>query len=210
MRERLEAEPELLALGPEAILYAVLDEVVDEYEPVVAGLENDIDEIEDQLFGASDDDALTRRIYDLSSEVIAFQRAVQPLAGIIEALLKGGDRYGVDVQLQRRLRDVLDHVHRASERADSFRALLDNALQVQSTLVTRRMTVVSVEQNEQIKRITSWAAILFAPTLVGTVYGMNFRVMPELEWTLGYPFALLLMLLMGVGLYIAFKAKRWL
>jgi magnesium transporter len=210
VRERLEAEPELLALGPEAILYAVLDEVVDEYEPVVAGLENDIDEIEDQLFGASDDDALTRRIYDLSSEVIAFQRAVQPLAGIIEALLKGGERYGVDVQLQRRLRDVLDHVHRASERADSFRALLDNALQVQSTLVTRRMTVVSVEQNEQIKRITSWAAILFAPTLVGTVYGMNFRVMPELEWALGYPFALLLMLLMGVGLYVAFKAKRWL
>lgn len=210
VRERLEAEPALLALGPEAILYALLDEVVDEYEPVVAGLENDIDEIEDQLFGASDDDALTRRIYDLSSEVIAFQRAVQPLAGIIDALLKGGERSGVDVQLQRRLRDVLDHVHRASERADSFRALLDNALQVQSTLVTRRMTVVSVEQNEQIKRITSWAAILFAPTLIGTVYGMNFRFIPELDWPLGYPLALLLMLLMGVGLYVAFTAKRWL
>ena len=214
VRERLESEPELLARGPEAILYALLDEVVDEYEPVVTGLENDIDEIEDQLFDDADAgaaaDALTRRIYDLSSEVIAFQRAVQPLAGIIDGLLRGADRHGADLELQRRLRDVLDHVHRATERADSFRSLLDNALQVQSTLVTRRMTVVSVEQNEQIKRITSWAAILFAPTLVGTVYGMNFRVMPELEWTLGYPFALLLMLLMGLGLYIAFKAKRWL
>ena len=125
-------------------------------------------------------------------------------------MLRGAERHGVDLEQQRRLRDVLDHVHRATERADSFRSLLDNALQVQSTLVTRRMTVVSVAQNEQIKRISSWAAILFAPTLVGTIYGMNFRVMPELEWTLGYPFALLLMLLMGVGLYIAFKAKHWL
>lgn len=210
VRDRLESDPELLAKGPEAILYAVLDEVVDEYEPVIAGLENDIDEIEDQLFGEAEHDILTRRIYDLSSEVIGFQRAVQPLIGIIGALQRGGDKYGVDLDLSHHLGDVLDHVTRAGERADSFRSLLDKALQAQSTLITRRMTEVSVAQNEQIKRITSWAAILFAPTLVGTVYGMNFRYMPELEWVFGYPFALALMLLLGIGLYVAFKRRDWL
>ncbi|MFN4002547.1 magnesium/cobalt transporter CorA [Microcella sp.] len=210
VRDRLEADPELLAKGPEAILYAVLDEVVDEYEPVIDGLENDIDEIEDQLFGEDDHDLVTRRIYDLSSEVIGFQRAVQPLIGIIGALQRGGEKYGVDLDLSHHLGDVLDHVTRAGERADTFRSLLDKALQVQSTLITRRMTEVSVAQNEQIKRITSWAAILFAPTLVGTVYGMNFRYMPELEWVFGYPFAMGLMLLLGIGLYVAFKRRDWL
>ena len=210
VRDRLESDPALLAKGPEAILYAVLDEVVDEYEPVIAGLENDIDEIEDQLFGESEHEALTRRIYDLSSEVIGFQRAVQPLIGIVGALLRGGDKHGVDLDLSHQLGDVLDHVSRAGDKADAFRSLLDKALQAQSTLITRRMTEVSVEQNEQIKRITSWAAILFAPTLVGTVYGMNFRYMPELQWVWGYPFAMGLMLLLGIGLYVAFKRRDWL
>jgi len=210
VRDRLESDPALLAKGPEAILYAVLDEVVDEYEPVIAGLENDIDEIEDQLFGESEHEALTRRIYDLSSEVIGFQRAVQPLIGIVGALLRGGDKHGVDLDLSHQLGDVLDHVSRAGDKADAFRSLLDKALQAQSTLITRRMTEVSVEQNEQIKRITSWAAILFAPTLVGTIYGMNFRYMPELQWVWGYPFAMGLMLLLGIGLYVAFKRRDWL
>lgn len=210
VRDRLENEPVLLAKGAEAILYAVLDEVVDEYEPVVAGLENDIDEIEDELFGDAQQEALTRRIYDLSAEVIGFQRSVQPLVGIIGALIRGGERHGADEDLSLQLGDVLDHVTRAGDRADAFRTLLDNALQAQSTLITRRMTEVSVAQNEQIKRITSWAAILFAPTLVGTVYGMNFRYMPELDWVWGYPFAMGLMLLLGIGLYAAFKHRNWL
>lgn len=103
------------------MLYAVLDEVVDEYEPVVAGLENDIDEIEDQLFGDSDDDALSRRIYELSREVIHFQRAVKPLAGILEFLQRGSVKYSVDLELQRSLRDVLDHAIRIDDRIASFR-----------------------------------------------------------------------------------------
>ncbi|PZQ90361.1 MAG: magnesium and cobalt transport protein CorA [Leifsonia xyli] len=210
VRARLEGNPELLARGPEAVLYAIVDEVVDEYEPVIAGLENDIDEIEDQLFSDADDETLTRRIYDLSREVIVFQRAVHPLVEMLEALLRGADRYGVDVELQRALRDVLDHVRRVVDRADSYRALLDNALQVQSTLVVRAMTRTSIEQNDQVKKITSWAAILFAPSLVGAVYGMNFRNMPELDWPLGYPYALGLMLLIGVGLYATFKWRDWL
>lgn len=215
VRRRLEATPELLAMGPEAVLYAILDEVVDEYGPVIAGLENDIDEIEDQIFAG--DEAVSRRIYELSREVINFQRATRPLVDMVEALRRGSDKYEVDIELQRSLRDVLDHTLRIVERADSFRAILENALSLNATLVAqrqndevRRMTELSLVQNDEVKKISAWAAILFAPTLVGSVYGMNFDVMPELHWTWGYPFAMLLMLGVGVGLYTAFKWKKWL
>lgn len=210
VRRRLEADPALLRLGPQAVLYAIFDEVVDEYDPVIAGLENDLDEIEDQLFSGADDDRLTRRIYDLSSEIIDFQRAIQPLPDKLEALIRGAEKYELDIELQRHLRDVKDHAVRGVERVDSFRALVDNALQVQSTLVTREMTRASLTQNEQMKKVTSWAAILFAPSLVGTVYGMNFKYMPELDWVWGYPFAIGLMVAFAVVLYIVFKSKHWL
>ncbi|WP_424937670.1 MULTISPECIES: magnesium and cobalt transport protein CorA [Bacteria] len=210
VRRRMEANPELLAMGPEAVLYAILDEVVDEYEPVVAGLENDIDEIEDQLFGDSDDDALSRRIYTLSREVIDLQRAVHPLAAMLESLRRGSEKYNVDVELRRSLRDVLDHVLRIDERVVSFRAILENALTVQSALVARRQADASLAQNDEIKKISSWAAIIFAPTLVGTIYGMNFDDMPELHLPFGYPAALLAMLGFAVGLFGIFKYKKWL
>ncbi len=215
VRARMESTPELLAFGPEAVLYAILDQVVDEYGPVVAGLENDIDEIEDQLFDG--DQEVSRRIYALSREVIEFQRATQPLVGMLEALQRGFDKYSVDVELHHHLRDVLDHTLRVAERGDAFRQLLDNALIVHSTLVTqrqndetRRLSETSLAQSEEVKKISSWAAILFAPTLVGTIYGMNFTHMPELKWVFGYPFALGLMVAMGFGLYGVFKKKGWL
>ncbi|MGW5153665.1 magnesium and cobalt transport protein CorA, partial [Rhodococcus koreensis] len=126
VRHRMEQTPKLLCLGPEAVLYAILDQVVDEYEPVIAGLENDIDEIEDQLF--TGDEFVARRIYDLSSEVIEFQRATHPLVGMLEALQRGSEKYHVDLELQRHLRDVHDHTIRICERADSFRAHLQTAL----------------------------------------------------------------------------------
>jgi magnesium transporter len=215
VRHRMEAAPELLRLGPEAVLYTILDEVVDGYSPVVAGLENDIDEIQDQLFG--NDPGVSRRIYELLREVISFQRAIGPLPDILERLLRGSEKYRVDLELQRSLRDVLDHVHRVVEQADGFRSLLENALTVHSTLVTqqqneetRRLTETGLAQNEEIKKISSWAAILFAPTLIGTIYGMNFDVMPELHWPFGYPLAVLGMVAMGGVLYAVFKRKRWL
>jgi magnesium transporter len=215
VRKRMEDSPELLALGPRAALYAVLDQVVDEYAPVVSGLENDIDEIEDQLFG--EDPSVSRRIYELSREVIAFQRATQPLVGMLGEL-KAWLRSDKDaIELKRSIRDVEDHAIRVVERVDGFRALLQNALVTHSTLIaqrqndeTRTLTETSLQQGEQVKRISSWAAILFAPTLVGTVYGMNFAVMPELDWRFGYPFALALMFVMGFGLYSVFKRKGWL
>ena len=215
VRRRLEDAPELLALGPQAVLYAILDEVVDQYEPVVAGLENDIDEIEDELFGANPD--VARRIYELSREVIEFQRATHPLRAMLEALQRGSEKYELEGELQARLRDVQDHVIRVVERVDAFRVLLQNALSVNATLVGQRqneemrhLSESSLAQNEEVKKISSWAAILFAPTLVGTVYGMNFDFMPELGWELGYPFAVGLMLAMGIVLYLSFKRRGWL
>jgi magnesium transporter len=214
VRRRMEAMPEFLALGPDAVLYGILDQVVDEYEPVAAGLENDVDEIEDDLFGADPD--VSRRIYELSRQVITFQRATSPLVGILQALMAGAPDREPGTELQEHYRDVLDHVIRLNERVASFRALLQNALAVNAALVAqrqndemRKLTESSFAQNEQVKRISSWAAILFAPTLVASIYGMNFRDMPELNWLFGYPFALGLMVAMGLGLYLTFKRNKW-
>lgn len=215
VRARLEKSRDLLCLGPEAVLYAILDQVVDEYVPVVTGMQTDVDEIEDQLF--SGDPAVTRRIYELTREVIAFQRATRPLVEMLAALNDGFGNETVDVELQRLLRDVADHVLRIVERVDAFRALLQNALSVHTTLVGQRqndemrsLTQTSLDQNEQVKRISSWAAIFFAPTLVGTIYGMNFQHMPELAWRFGYPLALIAMVVTGFVLYLVFKRARWL
>ena len=215
VRRRMEDDPELLGNGPEAVLYAVLDSVVDGYAPVIAGLQNDIDEIETEVFGA--DPHVSRRIYELSREVVEFQRATQPLLAMLASLEAGFDKYGIDEELQRYLRDVADHATTVAERVDGFRQLLDNILTVNATLVTqaqneemKNMTGASYAQNEEIKRISSWAAILFAPTLIGTVYGMNFDRMPELHWVFGYPFALTLMIAVCLSLYTIFKRKNWL
>jgi magnesium transporter len=215
VRRRVEADPELLGLGTEAVLYAIMDKVVDGYEPVVCGLENDIDEIETEVFLG--DPKVSRRIYELSREVIEFQRATHPLQDILAALAAGFDKYGVDEELQRSLRDVADHVTQVIERVDGFRELLRDILTVNATLVAQKqneemksLALASHEQNTEVKKISAWAAILFAPTLIGTVYGMNFDEMPELHWAAGYPFALALMGMVCFSLYVVFKRRDWL
>ncbi|MGZ4605627.1 MAG: magnesium and cobalt transport protein CorA [Blastococcus sp.] len=214
VRRRLESEPALLAKGTEAVLYATLDAVVDGYSPVVAGLANDIDEIETEVFRG--DPGVSRRIYELSQEVLDFQRAAQPLSGILAAIMAGFDKYGVDEELRSYLRDVTDHVVQVNERVEGFRVQLRDILTVNATLVAQRqndeireLTETSLAQGEEVKKISAWAAILFAPTLVGTVYGMNFDNMPELHWHLGYPLALVLMVLVSVVLYGVFKRRDW-
>jgi magnesium transporter len=215
VRRRMEDDPDLLRLGPEAVLYAILDSVVDGYAPVVAGLQNDIDEIETEVFRG--DPKVSQRIYELSREVVEFQRATRPLLGMLEALATGFDKYHTDDELKRYLRDVVDHATIVAERVDGFRQALGDILTVNATLVAqaqneemRRLTETSNIQNEEVKKVSAWAAILFAPTLIGTVYGMNFDHMPELHWLLGYPFALALMVLTSVGLYAIFKRRGWL
>jgi len=216
VRARLEGEDrDLLAMGPEAVLYAVLDRVVDAYLPVVAGLENDIDEMEMQIF--SGDPRVSRRIYELSREVIEFRRATHPLQNVLAGLEAGFDKYGVDEELQRYLRDVADHTTLVAERVDGFQQILRDMLTVNATLVAQRqndemraLTEASNEQNVEVKKISAYAAILFAPTLIGTVYGMNFLHMPELEWEYGYLWALGLMVVVCTVLWLWFRSKDWL
>lgn len=215
VRRRMESDPELLRQGPQAVLYAILDAVVDGYAPVVAGLQKDIDEIEVQVFGG--DPSVSRRVYELSGEVIDFQRAVEPLVGMIHSFIAGAPKYGLKEELQSYLRDVADHSITVTERVSAFRQMLQDILLVNSTLVTQaqnaemaRMTEASIRQGEEVKKISAWAAILFAPTLVGTIYGMNFDHMPETHWLFGYPFALLLMAAVCLVLYAVFKGRDWL
>ncbi|GLW11797.1 magnesium transporter CorA [Microtetraspora sp. NBRC 13810] len=215
VRRRMESDPDLLRQGPQAVLYAILDTVVDGYAPVVSGLQNDIDEIEVQVFGG--DPTVSRRIYELSREVIEFQRATRPLLGMLEGFIAGSAKYGVDEELERYLRDVADHAITAVERAAGFRQMLQDILVVNSTLVSQaqneeitKLSEASYAQSEEVKKISAWAAILFAPTLVGTIYGMNFDYMPELHWMFGYPFALLLMAVVCLTLYVVFKRRDWL
>ena len=215
VRRRMEEEPELLARGPEAILYAILDSVVDGYAPVIAGLQKDIEEIEVQVFRG--DPNVSRRIYELSSEVVEFQRSTRPLSSVLDRLVAGFQKYGTDEELQRYLRDVEDHATTVVDRVAGFRQNLTDILTVNATLVNqaqneeiKRLTEASFDQNEEIKKVSAWAAILFAPTLIASVYGMNFTDMPELHWALGYPYAMGLMLVVCGVLYVVFKRAGWL
>lgn len=215
VRHRMEYDEDLLALGTQSILYAIIDAIVDGYAPVVAGLANDIDEIEKQVF---DGDAnVSRRIYELSTEVIDFQRATHPLTAVMDALELGSEKYGVTQELQRNLRDVADHLTQVNERVDDFKRMLRDILTVNATLVSERQNArmtslaeTTYRQGEEVKKISSWAAILFTPTLIAGIYGMNFEVMPELKWVWGYPMAIGLMLVLGIALYVIFKRRHWL
>ncbi|MCY7325860.1 MAG: magnesium/cobalt transporter CorA [Microbacteriaceae bacterium] len=214
VRSRLEAHPQLLARGTDAILYGILDAVVDGYRPVVEGLENDIAEIEAQVFDGHPN--VSRRIYELTREVIEFQLAVLPLADLLDTVRETFDQNTDDPVLHQYLRDVADHVARVSERIDRFRQLLRDILTVNATLVAQRQNdemqrvgVASNLQADQTRKISGWAAILFAPSLIGSVYGMNFRYMPELEWYYGYPFSIGLMIAVSGALYVVFRKRDW-
>ncbi len=205
--------------GPDASLHALLDRVVDDYEPVVAGPENDIDDIDEielevfrwQRRCRSPDS----RTYELTREAIDFQRATKPLAGIASALIPGADKHGVSVELQDYLRDVQDHAIHVQEQVAAFRELLQNVLGVNLAVVglqqnedVKAMTQASIEQNDEAKRISAWAAILFGPTLIGTIDGMNFDNMPELHWQSGYLLSSGLLLLTAYSIYYSILVKR--
>lgn len=215
VRHRLESQPELLALGPAAVLYGIMDQVVDEYRQVVIGLEGDIDEIEIEVFGGEPD--VSKRIYSLAREVIDFQRAVTPLNPMLSAVREDRTGLSYNQSLNEYFRDVQDHVVQVQEQIESYRDILQNVLNVNIAIIglerneeVQRLSEISLKQNDEVKKISAWAAIIFAPTLVGTIYGMNFDHMPELHWKLGYPFALLMMLGVGFVLWAAFKRKGWL
>ena len=202
VRARLDADPDLIAHGPGAVLYAIVDRVVDDYEPVIEGVDADIQQIEEQVF--SDDRNLNpaQRIYRLESEVLAFDRAVAPLATAVDRLARR-DFGVIDKELRRYIRDVHDHLLRVVPQVHGFRELLTTAL-------LANLTQTSVRQNEDMRRISAWVAILAVPTAVAGIYGMNFEHMPELKSELGYPAVLLFILIVCVALYRRFKRAEWL
>ncbi len=211
----LEGTADVLRLGPGAVLHVMVDHVIAAYAPVVSGLQNDVDEIEDGVFAGDPD--VSRRIYALSREVIEFQRATTPLIDLLDTLEQVFEDDDMAEELVRRWRHVHDDAHRVAERAEAFRQLLGNILSVNATLVgqrlgeeTKRLTETSVAQNDQVKRISAWAAIGLVPAVISSIYGMNFARMPELHWAWGYPFALLLMAVSALGLYVLFTRKGWL
>jgi magnesium transporter len=215
VRARFDGEPDLVAAGPHALLYTVLDLVVDGYGPVITGLENDIDEIETEVF--SGDPAVSRRIYQLSREVIEFRRATRPLDVILQRLQGEVPRGADGAELRRHLRDVADHNIQVSERIDGFGQLLRDMLTVNATLVAQKqneemkaLSEASHAQGDEVKKISAWGAILFAPTLIGTVYGMNFQHMPGQDTPYGFALAMALMTATCGLLYVAFKRRDWL
>jgi magnesium transporter len=200
VRRRLEGEPESLRQGPQPILREIMDQIVDDYEPVLEGLGTDIQEVEVEIFGGNED--VSQRIYELSRELVQFQRATSPLA---RALERGGERneHDIEPELRSYLRELHDRVLRVEEPTEGFRDMLSDILVV-------NLTLIGVRQNDQTKKISAWAAILIVPTLITGIYGMNFDFMPELHWTFGYPLALALMVSISVGLYAVFRHVRWL
>jgi magnesium transporter len=200
-RRRLEDRPDLLELGTSSAVWAVLDKVVDDYLPVVDGIEDDIEEVEGDVF---DDDrpAPTQRIYGLKREVIEFHRAVWPLLTPLATLEQGGYE-AVPDELRSFFRDVADHARRVDEQVTSQRELLTSVLEA-------NLALVSVNQNEVIKRISSVAGIIAVPTFIASVYGMNFRHMPELNSRVGYPLALVAMALCVAALVAFFRRIDWL
>jgi magnesium transporter len=199
-RRRLEARPELLRAGPAAVVWAILDKVVDDYRPVVDGLENDIEEVEEAVF--SDEGEPTQRIYFLKRQVIEFHHAVRPLLAPLDDLERG-IVVDLDPQLTRYFRDVNDHVKRIAADVEAQRELLTSVLEA-------NLALVAVRQNEVVRKISGWAAIIAVPTFIASVYGMNFNDIPELSWAFGYPLAWAVMLGVAALLYVVLKRARWL
>ncbi len=200
-RKRLEARPELLKMGAASAIWAILDKVVDDYIPVVDGIEDDIEEVENEVF---DDEhpAPTKRIYALKREVIEFHRAVWPLLAPLTALERGAYEQ-IPEELRRYFRDIADHARRVDEQVSSQRELLTSVLEA-------NLALVSVNQAEIVKKISSIAGIIAVPTFIASVYGMNFEYMPELDERAGYPLALALMLIAVIGLTYFFRRINWL
>ncbi len=194
------SNPELLRLGPEALVYQLLDIIVDGYFPVLDGLQTDKEQIERQVF--SGDAAAAERIYRLSEEVIDLLHATTALSKVLRRLQVGAKKYQLPAELLTYLQDLDDHLGHVIGETGELRDALSQILNVNATLVAQR-------QNEDMKKISGWAAILFAPTLVAAVYGMNFDVMPELHWTIGYPMAIGAMVAFALLLYLIFKWKKW-
>ena len=204
VRFNLEAHFDLFGIGPSSVLYAVADRVVDDYAEVIEGLANDVEEVETEVFsdaGAGANPA--ERIYKLKREVIELRRAVTPLTGPMQRLADRQTGLPLDPRTGDYFRDVHDHLVRDVDRIASFDELLAGALQA-------NLAQLSVRDNQDMRRISAWIAIIAVPTMVFGLYGMNFENMPELKWTYGYPLVIGVVLLICSLLYRRLKSAGWL
>ena len=200
-RRDLEAKSAVLTHGPSAVVYAVCDRIVDGYLSVVASLEEDVDEVEISVFSPqrTRDSA---RIYTLKREIAEARRAVMPLREPMRRFATGAVP-GIDEASAPFFRDVLDHLNQAAETVDGLDQLL-------STAFDAHIAQISVQQNEDMRKISAGAALVVVPTLIAGIYGMNFHHMPELTWRFGYLYAVLVMVGAVSGLWVWFKRSGWL
>jgi magnesium transporter len=201
VRLQIEGRPDLLRFGSGAVLYAVVDRIVDDYEPVMQAVETDIQEVEHDMF-SPDRSNPAERIYTMEREVLDLHRAITPLAPSIDRLARGQYEL-IHPELRTYFRDAHDHLLRVNGRIEGFRDLLSSALQA-------NLTQASVRQNEDMRKISAWVAILAVPTGVAAIYGMNFSNMPELQWRFGYPLAIVTIVVLCALLYWRFRRSGWL
>ncbi|MFE5404796.1 magnesium and cobalt transport protein CorA [Streptomyces sp. NPDC056580] len=202
LREELEADPEQLAKGPAAVLHAIADHVVDEYLSVTDAVQADVEQVETDVFSEGGARADPGRIYQLKRELLELKRAVVPLGRPVEDLATRPIRV-VAPEIQAYFRDVSDHLMRAKDQIAAFDELLNSILQA-------HLAQVTVAQNEDMRKITAWAAVVAVPTMVCGVYGMNFKYMPELHWRLGYPLVMGMTAMACLALYRGFRRNGWL
>ncbi len=201
VRTGLESRPEMLGCGPGAVLHAVADQVVADYESVLEGLDTDIDQIETQVFSGERANR-GQRIFKLKREVLDFRRGAAPLAGPLLRLAEG-DVAHVDPGTHDAFRQLSNRLQRVAEHVETLDALLSSALNA-------HLAEVGVRQNEDMRKISAWVAIMAVPTMIAGVYGMNFDHMPELGWRFGYPLVLAVMATACLLLYRSFRRNDWL
>jgi magnesium transporter len=202
VRRRLEQTgASQLARGPSAVLWAVADTVVDNYLVVAVAVQDDIDEVEASVFSATRT-LDTGRIYQLKREVLELRRAIAPLAPPMRRLAEQQLRL-VDPSIRQYFRDVEDHLTRAVDQVVGFDELLSSILQANFSQLT-------VAQNEDLRRISAWVAIIAVPTMIAGIYGMNFVYMPELQWRFGYPLVVVVIVVACALLYRGFRRNGWL
>jgi len=202
VRARCESAPQYLRQGPGFVLYAIMDFVVDHYFPIVDTLEEELSQLEDEIFsGSQHGREVAQRIYRLKREMLELKRAVSPLIDVCNRLARF-DRTLIQPETRLYFRDVYDHVIRINESVDGIRELLTSALET-------NLALVSVRQNEVMKRLAAGAAMVAVPTLIAGIYGMNFEDMPEIHWRWGYPFAIFSMVATCAYLYYRFRKANW-
>ena len=201
VRRDLDRRPELLQLGPSAVLHAIMDKVVDDYIPVLNGLGRDIDEVEADVF-SNEWSNPAERIYFLKREVLEFLAAARPLVDPLGRLMRGTVP-AVDPELHEYFRDVYDHLVRTVSQLDQYRDLLTSILEA-------NLTQVGVRQNEDMRKISAWVAIAVVPTLIAGIFGMNFNRMPGVEEVWGFPAAIVVMVAAALGLHTLFRRSGWL